>query len=64
MSIMVISSFVGLAMLFNSIKESNTEFMTLVKRLEDEDLILELNKSQMGAMIKDSKKAKTKPEKK
>jgi archaellum component FlaF (FlaF/FlaG flagellin family) len=64
MSIMVISSFVGLAMLFNSIKESNTEFMTLVKRLEDEDLILELNKSQMGAMIKDSKKAKSKPGKK
>jgi archaellum component FlaF (FlaF/FlaG flagellin family) len=51
MSIMIISSFTGLAMLFNSTNESNVEFMKMVKRVESNEIISQLNKEQIDALI-------------
>ena len=53
MSIMIISTFIGIALLFNSANESNIEFMNMVKRVESNERITKLNKQQINGMIKD-----------
>jgi hypothetical protein len=59
LSIMIISSFTGLALLFNSANESNAEFMNMVKRVESNEAIARLNKEQIRGIIKKSNKTKS-----
>jgi archaellum component FlaF (FlaF/FlaG flagellin family) len=59
MSIMIISSLVGLAMLFNSANESNIEFMKMVKQLERNEQITALNATQIRELIKKGRAVKS-----
>lgn len=59
MSIMIIFSFTGIAMLFNSANESNIEFMNMVKRVESNEQIAKMNKEQIRGLIKKRKTSKS-----